>query len=250
MRNVRIPPKAQWSIFGDTYGGVPSPNTVLVHGYPTRYHGPNFTVPQPGYQYRLRTYAKAPFLGIDGLGQLGGIAARFVRAIRGRRSAAPVKLPASAGGRQRRHPRPAPPGSIVCPNPHPIGLAVWDVDEVWSDWSAVVNLCGDDLPYDEGGREMKRRWELATLRIKAAIAWAYGGKTMLWCSDRYHENAHWVSMDELLMMKKILLREGDGDCSPWPTREKLATLQRVARQRVLPIMASFRRPVSVAGCGC
>jgi hypothetical protein len=65
MRNVRIPPKARWSIFGDTYGGVPSPNTVMVHGYPTRYHGPNFTVPMQSYDYHLRPYARAPFLGFD-----------------------------------------------------------------------------------------------------------------------------------------------------------------------------------------
>ena len=83
MRNVRIPPKTQWSIFGDTYGGVPNPNTVLVHGYPTRYHGPNFTVPQQGYGYRLRPYARAPFLGIEGLGQFEFMEHRVFTAIVG-----------------------------------------------------------------------------------------------------------------------------------------------------------------------
>lgn len=58
------------SIFGDTYGGVPNPNVPMVHGYPTRYHGPIFTVPQAGYQYAPATYIKAPFLGLDGIGDL------------------------------------------------------------------------------------------------------------------------------------------------------------------------------------
>lgn len=52
------------SIFGDTYDGVPTPNTVVQHGYPTRFHGPNFLVPQLGHQFRYRPYARAPFLGL------------------------------------------------------------------------------------------------------------------------------------------------------------------------------------------
>lgn len=58
------------SIFGDTYGGVPNPNVPFVHGYPTRFHGPIFTVPQAGYQYTPATYIRAPFMGFDGLGDL------------------------------------------------------------------------------------------------------------------------------------------------------------------------------------
>lgn len=53
------------SIFGDTYGGVPSPYIAHRHPYPTRYHGMNLTVPQQGYRYQPATYAVAPFLGVD-----------------------------------------------------------------------------------------------------------------------------------------------------------------------------------------
>jgi hypothetical protein len=53
------------SIFGDTYKGVANPNTVVVHGYPTRFHGPVFTMPMPGWTYKSRPYVKAPFMGID-----------------------------------------------------------------------------------------------------------------------------------------------------------------------------------------
>lgn len=64
----RRPPPApeRDSIYGDTYNGVPTPNTVVEHGYPTRYHGPVFTTPQPGYTFRVRPYARAPFVGVDG----------------------------------------------------------------------------------------------------------------------------------------------------------------------------------------
>lgn len=51
------------SIFGDTYNGVPNPLVPVAHGYPTRFHGPIFVWPQPGYEYAPATYAKAPFLG-------------------------------------------------------------------------------------------------------------------------------------------------------------------------------------------
>lgn len=64
---VRTPPTPpdQNSIFGDTYGGVPNPNTIVAHGYPTRYHGPIWTVPQAGHRYVGQTYTRAPFLGFD-----------------------------------------------------------------------------------------------------------------------------------------------------------------------------------------
>ena len=58
----------QDSIFGNTYGGVPNPFVLVRSGYPTRYHGPIFNVPQPGYRYRGRPYAKDPFWGFE-LGQ-------------------------------------------------------------------------------------------------------------------------------------------------------------------------------------
>lgn len=58
------------SIFGDTYNGVPSPLVPVVHGYPTRYHGPNFTTPQPSWSYQGGTYTRAPFLGVEGMQRL------------------------------------------------------------------------------------------------------------------------------------------------------------------------------------
>ena len=53
------------SIFGDTYGGVPNPLTAHQHPWPTRFHGPNFTVPGTANPtYRERDYAKAPYMGV------------------------------------------------------------------------------------------------------------------------------------------------------------------------------------------
>jgi len=65
------PPPSRDSIFGDTYGGVPNPNVMLQHGYPTRYHGPVFTFPVPGHQYAPNPYAKAPFAGMGAMNILG-----------------------------------------------------------------------------------------------------------------------------------------------------------------------------------
>lgn len=58
-----FPPERD-SIFGDTYGGVPNPHIPHVHPWPTRYHGPNYTVPDSNMSYRERPYAKEPFLGL------------------------------------------------------------------------------------------------------------------------------------------------------------------------------------------
>jgi hypothetical protein len=55
------------SIFGDTYDGVPNPQIPFQHAYPTRYHGPVWTMAQPGYAYAPRPYASAPFLGLGEL---------------------------------------------------------------------------------------------------------------------------------------------------------------------------------------
>lgn len=54
------------SIFGNTYNGVPNPMVPYQHPYPTRFHGPVFRYPQPGWQYERSPYARAPF---DGLGE-------------------------------------------------------------------------------------------------------------------------------------------------------------------------------------
>lgn len=51
------------SIFGNTYGGVPNPMIPYQHPYPTRYHGPVFNYPMPGWQYETAPYARAPFNG-------------------------------------------------------------------------------------------------------------------------------------------------------------------------------------------
>jgi len=55
------------SIYGNTYGGVPNPMIPHQHPYPTRYHGPVFDYPQPGYRYATRPYAEKPFNGDDSL---------------------------------------------------------------------------------------------------------------------------------------------------------------------------------------
>jgi len=65
------PPVDRASIFGDTYDGVPNPLVAVEHGYPTRYHGPIWTQPQPSYTYAERPYTRAPFLGFEGLGAIG-----------------------------------------------------------------------------------------------------------------------------------------------------------------------------------
>lgn len=52
------------SIFGDTYGGVPNPMVPHRHPWPTRYHGPIYTVPGVAKpSYRQRPYARAPYVG-------------------------------------------------------------------------------------------------------------------------------------------------------------------------------------------
>lgn len=56
----------RYSIFGDTYKGVPNPMVPHKHPYPTRYHGPVFKYPTPGWQYNVSPYARAPFDGMDG----------------------------------------------------------------------------------------------------------------------------------------------------------------------------------------
>ncbi len=254
MRNVRIPPKSQWSIFGDTYNGVPNPNTVLVHGYPTRYHGPNFTVPQQSYAYRLKPYARAPFLGIDGLGQAPGILSRIASAIRGRRVKRPSRSPAFAAQRIPLAPPTAPdpdaPGPAPpCMNPWPLAWALWDVDEVWNDYSAITDLCADDLPRDDAGKVMRFKYFRAVKNIRAAIAWGAGRMNFRWCRDTYSLDTEYIPDIELLHLKEMAVRAGMSDCSPWPTREKLAMLQQKARERVLPLMAALRRPMPVSGLG-
>ncbi len=58
-------PPTHDSIFGDTYHGVPNPNVPHVHPYPTRYHGPNYTVPGTANDsYVERPYALPPFVGV------------------------------------------------------------------------------------------------------------------------------------------------------------------------------------------
>lgn len=55
----------RYSIFGDTYKGVPNPMVPHKHPYPTRYHGPVFRYPTPGWGYNVSPYARAPFDGDD-----------------------------------------------------------------------------------------------------------------------------------------------------------------------------------------
>lgn len=67
MPQMYYPPPTPFdrrSIFGDTYAGVPNPQMVHTSGYPTRFHGPNFTTPEPGWTYVARPYARAPFMGM------------------------------------------------------------------------------------------------------------------------------------------------------------------------------------------
>jgi hypothetical protein len=60
---TRFPPERD-SIFGDTYDGVPNPNVPHVHPWPTRFHGPNYTVPGVANPtYVERPYAKVPYVG-------------------------------------------------------------------------------------------------------------------------------------------------------------------------------------------
>jgi len=62
-------PPSQDSIFGNTYAGVPNPMVPHRHPWPTRYHGPIYTVPGVADpSYRQRPYARAPYVGVDGLG--------------------------------------------------------------------------------------------------------------------------------------------------------------------------------------
>lgn len=62
-------PPTRDSIFGDTHGGVPNPMVPHRHPWPTRYHGPIYTVPGVAKpSYRQRPYARAPYLGTEGLG--------------------------------------------------------------------------------------------------------------------------------------------------------------------------------------
>lgn len=60
----------RYSIFGDTYRGVPNPMVPHKHPYPTRFHGPVFKYPMPGWSYNVSPYARAPFDGF-GLGATG-----------------------------------------------------------------------------------------------------------------------------------------------------------------------------------
>lgn len=65
-------PPTQDSIFGYTQGGVPNPNIAHRHPYPTRYHGPNYTVPGTAKDtYVERPYAVPSFVGMgqNGLGR-------------------------------------------------------------------------------------------------------------------------------------------------------------------------------------
>ncbi len=52
------------SIFGDTYNGVPNPQTPHTHPYPTRFHGPIWTWPVFGMPWRENTYAQSPYMGL------------------------------------------------------------------------------------------------------------------------------------------------------------------------------------------
>lgn len=63
MHRTVFPPSHD-SIFGDTYHGVMNPRVPHRHPYPTRYHGPIYTVPGVAkLPYRERPYAKAPYVG-------------------------------------------------------------------------------------------------------------------------------------------------------------------------------------------
>lgn len=63
-------PPTQDSIFGYTQGGVPNPNVPHKHPYPTRYHGPIFTVPGVAkLPYAVRPYLNQPLpTGTAGFG--------------------------------------------------------------------------------------------------------------------------------------------------------------------------------------
>lgn len=68
---TRWPPTHD-SIFGDTYAGVPNPNVPHKHPWPTRFHGPNYTVPGVAQDtFVERPYAEIPYFGFDGSGVLG-----------------------------------------------------------------------------------------------------------------------------------------------------------------------------------
>lgn len=57
------------SVFGDTYHGVPNPMVPHLHPWPTRYFGPNFTMPQATMPFVARPWGRVPFFGVDSLGQ-------------------------------------------------------------------------------------------------------------------------------------------------------------------------------------
>lgn len=63
MRRPGPPAPERDGIFGDTYNGVPNPMIPYQHPYPTRYHGPVFNYPTPGWRYDVAPYARAPFNG-------------------------------------------------------------------------------------------------------------------------------------------------------------------------------------------
>lgn len=63
MRRPGPPMPEKDSIFGVTYGGVPNPMIPYQHPYPTRYHGPVFNYPMPGWRYERSPYARSPFNG-------------------------------------------------------------------------------------------------------------------------------------------------------------------------------------------
>ena len=65
-------PPTQDSIFGDTYQGVPNPNVPHKHPWPTRFHGPIWTVPGVAHDtYVERPYARVPYVGYGDNGSLG-----------------------------------------------------------------------------------------------------------------------------------------------------------------------------------
>lgn len=60
-------PPTHDSIFGDTHHGVPNPNVPHKHPWPTRFHGPNWTVPGVAHDsYVERPYAVVPYFGLEG----------------------------------------------------------------------------------------------------------------------------------------------------------------------------------------
>lgn len=65
------------SIFGVTQEGVPNPQILHDHPYPTRYHGPIWTYPYFGKPFRQNPYASPPYAGFgqapasSGLGGCG-----------------------------------------------------------------------------------------------------------------------------------------------------------------------------------